>query len=468
MIFRQLLHEPLAAASYLIGCTASGAAAVIDPGLPAERYALLAAERGLRIAVILETHMHADYLSTGRALAAITGAPISLSRLAEASFPHRPLDDGDCVSVGNLTLQALHTPGHTPEHTAYLLTDRPRADAPWCVFTGDCLFVGDVGRTDLVDLPLSGPAYQWRSLQRLLELPDYVEIYPGHYGGSACGGKSMSGKIGSTIGFERRFNWALQLPDADAFATALGAEARRAVESVLLHRNTNRGALPLPDSYWTPETNEPASGQAVAALAPQAALAAVRAGATPVDVRAPEAFAAGHLPGALHIPFDRRLLPHRVAALTAPGDPLLLLADAGVVARAAAAALASSGRNPVAGYLDAPPQAWREAGLPSEPLPTIGLAELDARLAAGAALLDVRDPYEWDQGAIPGALLIRLHDLRERLGELPGGRAILAICESGSRASTAASLLRRHGFPAARVAPEGVSTYLKQAAARGA
>lgn len=459
MIFRQLLNEPIAAASYLIGCAASGEAAVVDPGLPPERYALLAADKGLRITLILETHLHADYFSTGRALAALTGARIALPRRAEARFAHQPLNDGDELRVGNLLIRALHTPGHTPEHTCYLVTDTPRAERPWFALTGDCLFVGDVGRADLVDLPLTGPDHLYDSLARLLALPDDVEIYPGHFGGSACGGRAMSGKPASTIGFERRFNWALQAPDRAAFAAWVSGAPRAAVEDVLRHRHTNQGLLPLPEPAEPPAPQT--AGPAAPALSVSAAAAALRAGATLIDVRPRDAFLAAHPAGALSAPYSREALAGRVAALTAPGEPLVLLADNQAVAAAAAELLVSVRRNPVLGQLAAGEAEWATLGGATPALPVISVDTLAARVAAGECLaVDVREPFEWARGVIAGALLISYGALRERLAELPTGRPICLICESGMRATLAASLLRRAGFAdVSVVAPEGMSDY---------
>lgn len=455
MIFRQLLNEPIAAASYLVGCAATGEAAVVDPSLPAEQYALLAADRGLRVVAVLETHLHADYLSTGRALAALTGARLLLPRRAEARLEHTPLDDGATVRVGNLAITALATPGHTPEHTAYLVADTPRAERPWFALTGDCLFVGDVGRADLVDLPDTGPGPLYTSIfERLLALPDDVEVYPGHYGGSACGGKAMSGKVSSTVGFERRFNWALQAPDRATFAAWVAGTPRAAVADVLRHRHTNQGLLPLPEGY-----GRPAAG-ACPALDPAALAAAVAAGATLLDVRPRDAFAAWHLAGALAAPYSREALGARVAALCAPGEPLVVVAENGAVAAAAADLLAAAGRNPVRGYLAAPAEALAGAGLGTAALAQIDADALARRAAGEALILDVRDPFEWAQGVIPGALLISYGELRERLGALPRGRAAVVVCESGTRATVAASLLLRAGLrDVAVVAPEGMSDY---------
>jgi hydroxyacylglutathione hydrolase len=462
MIFRQFLHEPLAAASYLVGCAACGEAAVVDPCLAAEHYALFAADKGLRITAILETHMHADYISSARALAALCGAEIALPRRAEACFPHRPLDDGDVVDVGNVRITALHTPGHTPEHLAYLISDLPRAERPWFVLTGDCLFVGDVGRADLVDLPLTGSDYLYDSIfGKLLALPDDVELYPGHYGGSACGGKAMSGKVSSTIGFERRFNAALQVSDRAAFMAQVDATPRAAVEDVLLHRNTNRGELPLPPGYGAPDPAFALGPDAPALTAQDVQALAEVGAATIVDVRQPRAFADRHPAGALAAQYSRPSLAQWVANLCEPGAPLVLVADQPFVARAAAQLL-GGGRNPVAGYLDRSVDGCEGAGLPSACLPTLSVDELHRHVAADLPVLDVREPFEWERGVIPQAALIGFGEVRERAGELPPGRPLAVVCESGARATAVASLLRRQGVDAAAVMPDGMSEYARR------
>jgi hydroxyacylglutathione hydrolase len=457
MIFRQLLNERVAAASYLIGCVGSGEAVVVDPSLPAAQYALLAADKGLRITTVVETHLHADYFSSGRALAALTGATIRLPRAAEADYEHRPLDDGETLLVGKVALTALHTPGHTPEHTVYLVADTARSARPWFVLTGDCLFVGDVGRADLVDLPGSGPDLLYDSIfGRLLSLTDDVEIFPGHYGGSACGGKDMSGKPSSTIGFERCNNWALRAPDKATFSAWISALPRAAVEGVLLHRHTNQGRLPLPEGYFDAEPPPAAKAPAVPQIALSAAISQVAQGHVMIDLRPRAAFAASHPCGALNTAYSSSALRGRVAAALPPGEPLLVLGDNVAVASAAAADLAEAGRNPVAGYLATTAAQWAAAGGALACLPQIDIPSLHQRAAAGDLVLDVREPFEWAKGTLEGAAQISLGDLRERLGELPRSRAIVVVCESGTRASLAASLLRRHGISdVAIVVPEG-------------
>ena len=243
MIFKQFRHEPLSAASYLLGCPRAGEAFVVDPidDLGAEFYVLEAADLGLGVTAVLETHVHADFISCARELAAITGAPHHLHETAPVRYPFTPLSDGEVMHAGAVAVTVLHTPGHTPEHTAFLVADAQRSDEPWLVLTGDSLFVGDVGRPDLLlgDAALdvidadARAAAQYRSInERLFTLPGHVEVYPAHYGGSTCGGVNLSGKASSTIAYERRHNIALRQPDAAAFARFVAETAR-----------------PLPDDY---------------------------------------------------------------------------------------------------------------------------------------------------------------------------------------------------------------------------
>jgi hydroxyacylglutathione hydrolase len=230
MIFKQYRHEPLSQLSYVIGCARAKEAIVVDPNdaVGAEAYVLDAADLGLAIVGVFETHVHADYVSCGRELAAMAGVPLRLHQAARGlvRYDTEPFADDDTFDVGKVRVRALFTPGHTPEHSSYLVADRARSDEPWFVLTGDCLFVGDVGRPDLLvgdeRLDVMDEATrartQYESVRRLFSLPEHVEVYPAHYGGSTCGGVNMSGKVSSTIGFEKRFNLPMQQPDAAAFA----------------------------------------------------------------------------------------------------------------------------------------------------------------------------------------------------------------------------------------------------------
>jgi glyoxylase-like metal-dependent hydrolase (beta-lactamase superfamily II) len=250
MIFRQILRTEKGCASYIVGCAASGDGIVVDPltDAGAKEYVLEAADAGLDIRHVVETHVHADHLSCGRELARLTGAAIRLHETARPEFPVRPLRDGDEIQAGEVVLRVLHTPGHTPESICLLGQDRGRADAPWFLLTGDTLFVGDVGRPDLI---LDG-ADDWRVrrqaedlydslFDKILPLDDLIEIHPGHFGGSPCGGVHMSGRVTSTIGFERRFNLALQQPSKEAFVQFVLATLRPQPPRYEVNKQRNLG-----------------------------------------------------------------------------------------------------------------------------------------------------------------------------------------------------------------------------------
>ena len=237
MIFKQFRFEKIGQASYLVGCIGSKEAIVVDPiaDLGPDFYLMEAADRGLAIAHILETHVHADYVSCARELADSTGAEHRLLERAPVRYPFTGMADREVLDLGKVRLTVLATPGHTPEHAAFLVTDGARSEEPWFVVTGDSLFVGDVGRPDLllgdqaVDIldESERARLQFGSIREVLfALPDHVEVYPAHYGGSACGGVNMSGKVSSTIGFERRHNLAMQQPDAEAFARFVRESAK--------------------------------------------------------------------------------------------------------------------------------------------------------------------------------------------------------------------------------------------------
>jgi glyoxylase-like metal-dependent hydrolase (beta-lactamase superfamily II) len=217
MILRQYLHtEPAIAASYLFGCAGHAQGAVVDPVMEPERYLEAAAAAGLRLRYVIDTHVHADHLSTGRALAAGAGAEYVLHTSARTQFPFRGVEDGEVLTLGNVEARVWHVPGHTPEHLALVVTDRTRGSEPWFVFTGHTLMVGDMGRTELASSGETGARALFRSAEHLRALPDYLEVLPGAFAGSVCG-RGLSGKPSSTIGFERRFNRAFSLTDEQAF-----------------------------------------------------------------------------------------------------------------------------------------------------------------------------------------------------------------------------------------------------------
>jgi hydroxyacylglutathione hydrolase len=433
MFFRQVLHEDLGCASYVVAD--DGEAAVIDPRWDVQAYLDLAEEHGFLIAHILETHNHADHVSGKGRLAKATGATIRVPAAAGVEFAHEPLADGDTVTVGEVTITALATPGHRPEHTAYLVSDGSRGEEPWLVVTGDSLFVGDVARPDLAVDPEEGARGLFASLKRLLALGDFAEVWPGHIGGSLCGGSGMSEKPVTTIGFERRFNRLLARDDEDGFVRALTGSLAAQPPNFKRIVALNRGPL----------LAEP---QPLDLLAPTAVQERLDAGATLLDGRDTREFDGVHVPGSINVTIVRAAVGTRAAWVVDADSEVVVGAASDDEARRMGRLLEAVGFRQIAGVLAGGVDAWRDAGLPVESTVAIDLAELAERLRRGdVRLLDVRDDEEWDEGHVAGSLHVPYHDLRDGLpDELANGGAPLAVaCSAGNRSSIAVSLLRRAG-----------------------
>lgn len=244
MILRQFLHSSPVAASYLFGCGGRAAAAVVDPVGDIAFYLRAADESGMRIRYVIDTHLHADHISAGRELAEAAGAEYVLFAAANTAFPFCGVRDGDVLELGNVSVQVLHTPGHTPEHISLLVTDRTRADEPWFALTGHTLMVGDLGRTELSTTAEEGARALFRSAQRLKSFPDYLEVLPGAYSGSVCG-RSLSGKAISTIGFEKRHNKAFRINDEEAFVRAMVADIPPPPAQAAQIRAVNSGTMAM-------------------------------------------------------------------------------------------------------------------------------------------------------------------------------------------------------------------------------
>jgi glyoxylase-like metal-dependent hydrolase (beta-lactamase superfamily II)/rhodanese-related sulfurtransferase len=435
MLFRQIIHEDLGCASYLVGDREAGVAAVVDPQWDVEPYRRLARLHGVRIAHVLETHNHADHVSGHGRLARTTGATIHVHELAAARFDHEPFRDGWVLELGEVTIEAIHTPGHRPEHTAFLLRDRSRGGAPWALLSGDSLFIGDVARPDLAVEPREGAADMFRSLhERLLALDDEVEVWPGHLGGSLCGGSGLDLKTSSTIGFERRHNRALGFADLDEFVEdsvgSLGDKPPN-VERIV---SINRG--PLVEHFGTPQ-----------ALTPHQVEEAVAAGACVIDGRTNEQFDEAHIAGALSTSAYDTGFATKVSRVAPEGAEIILVAASDGDERAAAELLASVGMN-VRGYLEGGMTAWRTDGRPVRRIELIEPSELRRRVdGAGAPLvLDVRNASEYAAEHVPGSLHMPYGEIARRLDELPRNRPIATICRGGKRSGLAASILQREGF----------------------
>lgn len=434
MLFRQFVDDDLGCASYLVGDESAGVAAVVDPPYDVEPVLAEAERRGVRIVRTIETHTHADHLSGHGRLALEHGIPVSIHPAAAAEYPHDPLEDGAEVELGDVVLRAIHTPGHRPEHTCFAVVDRARADEPWLVLTGDSLFVGDVARPDLAVGAKEGAEGLFHSLRRLLELPDGVEVYPGHVAGSLCG-KSMSSKPSSTIGFERRFNPVVRIEDEAEFVADSAA--------VSAPKPPNMGRLV--------ELNR---GPFVGAPPPVHELAAAPEDAVVLDVRPVDDFLAGHVRGAINVPVSGSSFATKAGFLLDPTDAIVVQAASEEEARRAVRGLRAIGILDVAGYV---------LGGGPERMEPVDLDELDRLLAAGAELIDVREREERDQGYIAGSRNIPYRLLQSCGADVPHDRPVVTICESGARAAVAASVLAAQGVDARPVLDGGVSAW----AARG-
>ena len=423
--FHQFYLNCLAHASYLIG--SRGEAAIVDPQRDVDQYLDEALRRGLTIRYIIETHLHADFVSGHRELAERTGAEIVIGAEAHAEFPHRAVRDGDVLPLGDLELHALATPGHTPEGISWLVVRDGKAEK---VLTGDTLFIGDVGRPDLAGgrgfTPQAMAGMLYDSLQtKLLALPDDVEVWPAHGAGSACG-KNISKETSSTIGVQRRMNYALRPMARDEFIALMTSDLAPAPAYFPRDAEINRlGARPLS------EVRAPA-------LTSAEAREAIADGALVLDVREAAAFGAGHVAGAINIGLGGQFASW-AGTLLPPERPLVLVAQNAARASEAVMRLARVGMENVAGYL----LESQLHELPRAELAQLMPAELHAR---HLDVIDVRRAAEFAGGHVPGAVNIPLHELERRIAEAGSDRPLAVICAGGYRSSTAASILASHGF----------------------
>jgi len=450
MFFRQIFDPELAQYAYLIGCQATGEALVIDPERDIDRYVEIASEEGLRIVAATETHIHADFLSGCREFAEQHGVKLYLSDEGDADWKYfwaqdsdydvDLLHDGDVFEIGNIRVQAVHTPGHTPEHMSFLVTDGGGgATEPIGIASGDFVFVGDLGRPDLLETAAGVAGARepsarrlFSSTRRFLELDDHVQVWPGHGAGSACG-KALGAVPQSTVGYERRFNAALSFDDESGFVHAIleGQPEPPVYFARMKDLNKNGvpllGDLPTPRLYGIQEVCERAAANDTVV----------------VDTRRDrKSFMAGHVPGSIYAPLGINFAMI-VGSYVDPQTEIYLIvdqADLDEVVRT----LVRIGYDRIAGYV--PPTTLVESGLSEEVIPRVDFHDLGVIDPEANTILDVRGAAEFAAGHVPGAMNIAHTRLAARLDEVPRDRPVMTYCQSGNRASSAASLLAKEGF----------------------
>jgi glyoxylase-like metal-dependent hydrolase (beta-lactamase superfamily II)/rhodanese-related sulfurtransferase len=440
MYFKQFYLGCLAHASYLIG--SDGEAAVVDPQRDVDEYIAEAEAHGLEIKYVIETHLHADFVSGHQELAARTGAEIVFGEKANAAFAHRPVHDGEEIKLGKVILRFIETPGHTPEGICVLVSDTEVSDQPQKILTGDTLFIGDVGRPDLAGgkgyTPQMMAEMMYDSLHgKIMKLPDAVEVYPAHGAGSMCG-KNMSKETWSTIGEQRKFNYALQPMTKEQFVSTMTADLPEAPAYFPRDAEINRsGARGLS------ELSPPA------ALSPQEVSELRAQGHVLLDVRSAADFGAGHVPGSVNIGLGGQFAIW-AGSLIPLNATIIVIADTAAQVDESVVRLARVGIENVKGYLEGGVENWRSAGYPVDSIAQVTVNELKEKLATTADLqvVDVRRPAEYGNGHVPRAFNAPLATLDRVAAQLPleKNKPTAVICAGGYRSSAAASLLEKFGF----------------------
>ncbi len=432
LLFQQFVNEDLGCASYLVGDSEAGVAVVVDPAFAIEQYLEAAERAGVRIERVLETHTHADHVSGHGRFALEYGLPVAIHPLAEPEYPFEPLEDGGTVAVGGVTIRVVHTPGHRPEHSSFVVDEQ-------LALTGDSMFVGAAARPDLAVAAREGAEDLYRSLGRLIELGDDVQVYPGHVAGSLCGG-NMSSERSSTIAHERLTNEALQFRDIQEFVLVSASVSTPRPPTTERVVALNRG----------PWVAEPGNLSALDGIGD----------ATVLDVRPFSHYSAGHVPGAISVPVSGSAFGTKAGFVLMPKERVVLHTSSEAEASEAAEKLWAVGVLELAGYVTTP-----EA---PETLAVLDVDQLRALLSSpGLQLVDVRETTERDSGYIPGSQSVPYRLLRKiGCGALDRSRPVVTVCESGPRAAIAASLLQREGFDVSAVAEGGIADFTDTVAFR--
>lgn len=444
MYFKQFYLGCLAHASYLIG--SEGEAAVVDPQRDVDQYVAEANANGFKIKFVIETHLHADFVSGHRELAERTGAEIVFSAEAGATFSHRAVKEGDELRVGKAVLKVMETPGHTPESISILVTDTEDATQPQRILTGDTLFVGDVGRPDLAGgkgyTPAMMAGMMYDTLHnKLLRLPDEVEVYPAHGAGSMCG-KNMSKETSSTIGQQRQFNYALQPMSKEEFVRMMTTDLPPAPEYFAKDAEINRGGadtlgeLPSPDPLTPDRVRELISD-------------GDRQQSVILDVRSAAEFGSGHVPGSINIGLGGQFAIW-AGSLIPMQSPVVIVAESDDKVAEARMRLARVGLENVVGYLRGGVQSWRDAGFQLATVPQVSVDQLHELIASNSDLqvIDVRRPAEYESGHIGPAITAPLGELQKTVADLAAvpNKKTAVVCAGGYRSSAAVSILEQHGF----------------------
>ena len=464
MILKRFYDDFLAQASFLVGCERTREAIVIDPNRAIRTYTDAADEARLKIRAVAETHIHADFLSGASELAENQNAELWLSGMGGKDWSYAPragqnvrtLSDGDVISVGTLRFEIVHTPGHTPEHVVFLVSDTTVSNNLVGAFTGDFIFVGDVGRPDLLEKAAGvagtmrdGAAQLFKSIQRFSKLPDYLQIWPGHGAGSACG-KSLGSMPQTTLGYEKLTNWAFNTPGESDFVNTVLAGQPDPPMYFARMKQMNRDGVP----------RRPASGL-LPELSDSKLMELAQAGEVVVDTRLTDRFAQGFMPGSINIPFNKSFVNWAGSIIPYDRDSYLIV-DSPEEARLAEArgALQLIGLDRVAGYASAGAlERIAQSGEKLSVVPQLDITSLNGM--KGIQVLDVRTAAEHGEGHIPGSKGLALQTLTKTLDQLDPNRPIAIHCAGGTRSAIAASLLAARGFKDVRNVPAGFGAWVK-------
>jgi glyoxylase-like metal-dependent hydrolase (beta-lactamase superfamily II)/rhodanese-related sulfurtransferase len=449
MFVQQFFVKGIAHSSYLLG--GAKTCAIIDPRRDIQIYIDAAKEMGLKITHILETHLHADFISGHLELAEKTGTSIYVPKSGRCSFKHTGVSEGDTFAIEDMKIAVLETPGHTPEHISYVVTDLSRGSDPVAVFCGDTLFVGDVGRPDLFPNIAQELAMKlYTSLhEKLLTLPAYCEVYPAHGAGSLCG-RAMGAKRTSTIGYEKKYNAALKIKNKKKFIASLTTNMPPAPDHFSRCSAVNGKGPLLASKLPAPSALEPA----------QFSKKTRQKNTIILDLRPYDSFAGGHIPGAYHIDFGMNFSTFAGWVLP-PAADIILVAETGEQAVDATTLLRRVGLDRVVGYLDGGMYEWAKAALPLDHVQLLSAKELYTKIKQGDAftLVDVRAQREYQATHIKGALNIPVPDLRTRYRDINPRKPAAVICNTGHRSSLGTSILMQRGFKDVYNVAGGMTAY---------